>query len=60
MKKKMIAALAALGLAFSLGCTTMIGVAEDVCEASLGGSKVGDEVCDKISLLKSVEVEEAE
>ncbi len=60
MKRKILAALAALGLAFSLSCASMIGVAEDVCEVSLGGSKVGDALCDKIGVLKSEEIEKAE
>ena len=60
MKRKILAALAALGLALGLGCATMLEVTEDVCETSLGGSKVGDALCDKIGVLKSDEAEEAE
>ena len=60
MKKKMIAALAALGLTLSFGCATLLEITEDVCEVSLGGSKVGDKLCDKVSVLKTDEVEEVE
>ena len=53
MKRKMLAALAALGMGLSLGCATVLDVVDDVCETALGGSKVGDSLCDKIDVLKS-------
>ncbi len=48
---KMLALAAIAGLSF--GCATVLGIVDDACETALGGSKVGDSVCDKIDVLKS-------
>lgn len=39
----------------SFGCATLLDITEDVCETALGGSKVGDSLCDKIDVLKADE-----
>ncbi len=49
IKMLALAAIAAL----SFGCATVLEIADDACETALGGSKVGDSLCDKIGVLKS-------
>ncbi len=48
---KLFALLCVAGLSF--GCATVLDIADDACETALGGSKVGDSLCDKIGVLKS-------
>ncbi len=48
---KLLALLAALGM--GLGCSTVLGVVEDVCDTALGGSKVGDSACGQLDKLRS-------
>jgi hypothetical protein len=50
---KMFALACIAGLSF--GCATVLDIADDACETALGGSKVGDSLCDKIDVLKSDE-----
>lgn len=50
---KMLALAAIAGLSF--GCATLLDITGDVCETALGGSKIGDSLCEKIDVLKSEE-----
>ena len=54
---KILALTAIAGLSF--GCATLLDITSDVCETALGGSKVGDGLCDKIDVLKAEEADEA-
>lgn len=55
MKVKILGLFAAgaFCLYLCLGCATGIGIVEDVCDVALGGSKVGDSLCDNIDKIKS-------
>lgn len=53
---KLLALACIAGLSF--GCATVLGIADDACETALGGSKVGDSLCEKIDVLKADEAEE--
>ncbi len=50
---KLFALACIAGLSF--GCSTILGVAGDACDTALGGSKVGDDLCSRIDVLKSDE-----